>query len=351
MIFFLLALLAISLYKCKIRPIGFFDDYISPQKTGSLKGVFIVVIMLSHVRAYISMTSQTLDASYTATMSFIGQAMVALFFFYSGYGIYESVKKRPTYFDGFIENRVFRIFMHFGMSVIVYWTVSELVLGTHIGIDTLVRAFLGFKSIGNSSWFIFTMLLVYIFAFLSFRLLKFHPLAAIGGILALTLGFAVCIELNNYEALWYDTAFCFAAGFVYSYFRPTIERLVRRHQLIYLAALLLTVGGYILTTILYRESRDLVLGTLKNVIFVLAVTVLSMRLSLHNPILEWLGRHSFSIFLVHRIPMILLSHFGVFADNKYLFTVLVILITLPLSCGFTHLCDAVDRLIYPKKKA
>ena len=351
MIFFLLALLALSLYKCKIRPIGYFDDYISPAKTTSQKGIFIVIIMLSHVRSYITLTASPLDSSYTAVFSFIGQAMVSLFFFYSGYGIYESVKKRPGYFDGFIENRVFRIFMHFGISVILYWVISETVLGKHIGIDVLVRAFLGFKSIGNSSWFIFTMLLVYVFAFLSFRFLRFHNLAAIGGIVALTLGFALCIELNNYEALWYDTAFCFALGFIYSYFRAPIERVIGKNHVAYLVALILTVGGYILTTILYRESRDLVLGSVKNLIFPLAVCVFSMRVSVHNAILEWLGRHSFSIFLVHRIPMIILSHYGVLADNCYLFAALVILITLPLSYGFTRLCDATDRLIYPKKKA
>ena len=349
MILFLLVLLAISLYGMKVRPAGFFDDYLSVPKTTSHKGIFIIIILASHIRSYVDMTSHPADASYTAVMSFLGQAMVALFFFYSGYGIYESVKRRPSYFDGFIENRVFKIFMHFGMSVILYWALSTLVLGKSINIDTLVRAFLGFKSIGNSSWFIFTMLLCYLFTFLSFRILRWHPLLAIGGTVAFTLGFALFIELNSYEALWYDTAFCFPLGFIYSYLKEPLDRVMRKYHAVYYITLVFTVGGYILTTVLYRESRDLILGTVKNLIFSLAVATLSMRLSIHNRVLEWLGRQSFSIYLLHRIPMLLFSHFGILADNKYLFTLLILATALPLSAGFTWLCAMVDGLIYPKK--
>jgi len=350
MIIFLIILACVALLGIKVRPVGFFEDHLSGKKTGSVRGILIMIIVLSHMRAYIDMSEHFTVSFYNYFMLFLGQAMVALFFFYSGYGIYESVKRRPNYFDGFVENRVFKIMYHFGISVILFWILNVAVLGERVTLDTLVKAFLGFKSIGNSSWFVFTMLLVYIFAFLVFRFFGKYPLVAIGAILALTVGFAACIELNKYERLWYDTAFCFALGFLWSYFKEKIDGLMRRHTVYYIA-LAVSIAAFVAATVVYRQGFNPVLGTLKNLLFAVAFTLLSMRLSLHNKILEWLGKHSFGIYLLHRIPMILLSHFGILSDNKYLFAALVIALTLPLAAGFTRLCELTDRIIYPKRAA
>ena len=64
---------------------AFQDDYLSVPKTTSIKGLFAVLILLSHVRGYGVFTSGT-DLGSTV-LTILGQMIVVMYFFYSGYGI------------------------------------------------------------------------------------------------------------------------------------------------------------------------------------------------------------------------------------------------------------------------
>ena len=68
-----------------------------------------------------------------------------------------------------------------------------------------------------------------------------------------------------------------------------------------------------------------------------------------NPILRWLGEISFSIYILQRLPMILMEHFGL-ARYNLLFAVLSIALTLPLAWGFNKLYALVDRRLFSPRQ-
>ena len=55
---------------------------------------------------------------------------------------------------------------------------------------------------------------------------------------------------------------------------------------------------------------------------------------IYNPVLEWLGTHVFSIYMLQRIPMIVLDHLGCIESHKYISLIVVFAVTLPMAVLF-----------------
>ena len=57
------------------------DHYLSRETTVSVNGLFIIIVFFSHIQSYIA-----LPPAVHGVTSGLGQLMVAMFLFYSGYG-------------------------------------------------------------------------------------------------------------------------------------------------------------------------------------------------------------------------------------------------------------------------
>ena len=66
-----------------------------------------------------------------------------------------------------------------------------------------------------------------------------------------------------------------------------------------------------------------------------------MKIRIGNRYLQWLGRYSFSIFILQRIPMLILYWSGV--TNPVIFTVLAFISTLILAYAFDQVLEYSDR--------
>ena len=96
MVAFILLLGALCLYKIDFaNPKTNFDDYLSIEKTNSIKGIFILIVIFQHFNQYVEYSS-FIDVQYLRFFNCIGQRMVTLFLFYSGYGIRESIAKKGS---------------------------------------------------------------------------------------------------------------------------------------------------------------------------------------------------------------------------------------------------------------
>ena len=96
MIAFIAVFIIICLIGVQLSPKdggNYISDYMSVDKTMAIKGIFIIIVFFSHFNSYATFRS-ALDLAYLEDFSKIGQRMVAMFMFYSGYGVMESVKKK-----------------------------------------------------------------------------------------------------------------------------------------------------------------------------------------------------------------------------------------------------------------
>lgn len=66
------------------------DDYISKERCNSIKGVFILIIFLTHSLQYIKASGYVflgIDTITSEIIRYTGQLVVVMFLFYSGYGV------------------------------------------------------------------------------------------------------------------------------------------------------------------------------------------------------------------------------------------------------------------------
>ena len=98
MIVFLFLIIALCLYKIKIANNGYFSDFLEREQTNSIKGLFILFVFLRHSLQYVVRNGYRFnsfgDSIVLFTNGMLGQLIVVMFLFYSGYGVMEAIKNK-----------------------------------------------------------------------------------------------------------------------------------------------------------------------------------------------------------------------------------------------------------------
>ena len=220
---FLLLLFFICLFGIKFNFKDGFPDYMSPQKSNSIKGIFIVLVVLSHTRQFITITQSPLNTPFLDIISFLGQLMVVMFLFYSGYGISLGLKNKEKYATTIITKRFPKVLIHFDIAVIIFYLLS-VVLGAKYSVKDLLLSFIGLDTVGNTVWYIFVTLVLYILVFLVFIVFKKRFIAGLTvfKILSAALTFVLFLWKGK-EHWWYDTIMCFPLGMWYAVAKPKTD--------------------------------------------------------------------------------------------------------------------------------
>ena len=339
MIAFPLALAAICLYKIKFS--RFHGDYMSIPATSSVKGVFAVMILFSHLRNYIVLSAGLGDRLFAFFLNLFGQLMVTMFFFYSGFGIMESFQKKENYHRGFLKKRVLKTLAHFDIAVLLFVAVGLLV-GKTYSWQNYALALIGWESIGNSNWFIFVILALYLITFPSMLLARRSGQQSGKALLLWVTLFCVALWVPLFLLkgdVWCNTLLCYPVGMLFSLVKPRFDGVILKNKFSYYGI----TGAFAVTfAVLYLFKQSAVVYSAVACLFVLLFTALTVKVKIDNGILRWLGKHAFSIYILQRLPMILLRHWGL-SENILLFSALSLVATLLLAAGFQKLTDFVDK--------
>lgn len=73
------------------------------------------------------------------------------------------------------------------------------------------------------------------------------------------------------------------------------------------------------------------------VMFIILLILITMKIRIKSRILDWFGDHVFSVYILQRIPMIVLDYLGVLENHKYLYLVLCIVFTMILAVMFENI--------------
>ena len=318
-------------------------EYLDVEHTQSVKGIFILLVFFSHFNLTVTYTSP-MDALYARIVTFFGQTMVTMFLFYSGYGVMESIKaKGMRYIAAIPQKRIVGTVLRFETAVLVYIIVSAL-LGEIYTPTHYLLAILGWESVGNSHWYIFDIVLLYLLTYISFRMTyrqdRERPMLAASIVLIVTcIGILILIRYPGIKPIWwYDTILCYAMGLVYSLYKDRIESIINRNLGTWIVFL---VVFWVLFYFFKMRSNNIwmVMGT--NIAFCIAVIILTMRLLFRNKVLMWCGQHLFEIFILHRIPICVLQYFALDELNVYLYFVGCVILTAVLIMPFRKLTDRV----------
>ena len=326
----------------------FFTDYCSPKNTSTINAIFSVLIFLSHAVTY-TKCNGVLDGPYFDLRQFLGQLVVVTYLFFSGFGIMESIKKKGTdYVKKMPVHRLFKLWYHFAIVLIFYTIVSVGVRGLSYTPAEYILSFTGLKSLGNSNWYMFATFLMYIIVIVSFLIFRKKKVLGVGCVVVLTVAYMVLASKLGLQKVFFNTVCCFPAGMVFSLVKPYIDKLLMKNDLVWFTAFAVGILGFGFFS-QNRSQRFLYYELF--VLFAVAVIVMfMMKVNIKSSILDWFGQHIFSFFILQRIPMLLLRHFG-FAKEPYFFIIVSFFITVFLSVIFDAAMDKLDSIIFkPRKK-
>jgi len=159
--FFIFFILSIAKIEIKGKD-KFFYDYMELNNTNAIKGIFVWLIIFRHKTAYGNFEKYLFIkiSNYFSTM------IVSMFFFYSSYGILESLKKKGNDYAKSLLTKGIILLLKSEIMILFFLLVNIFVFQNKI---TLMKYLLSaiFKSaIGNSNWFAFTIIMFYFYSYL-----------------------------------------------------------------------------------------------------------------------------------------------------------------------------------------
>lgn len=338
MICFLLLLCFFCVYKISFS--DFHRDYMDVAQTTSIKGIFITIVLLSHANSYLKIEGSFGDEIYMMFFNILGQLMVTLFLFYSGYGVMESYKNKDCYEKNFLKNRFSKTLMHFDIALVLFVLIN-LFLGSEYSWSNYLFCWIGWKSIGNSNWFMFVVLLLYLITYIVFNIDKYilkekKSIWKIMAVLSLVVWIFLYFVKPSY---WYNTLFCYVVGMMYSTYKVKIDEELMKPFIYTITFLILSI-----TFMFLYLSGDVIDYSLCACVFSLLVVLFTMKVKVDNSILRFMGNYLFPIYILQRIPMIVMDKIGL--KNPIIFTAVAIVITIPLAVIFDRCMKQIDKKVF-----
>ena len=356
MILYLVLLAALCCWGVKFS--RFHPNYLEKDQTDAFKGIFAVLIVFSHIRVHISLDGR-LDDLYNLTFVLLGQMTVVPFFFYSGYGIIQGVRKKEGYVKSFFRNRIWKFLISYNIICVTLGAIW-FCLGHTYPLQNYLLAWSGWRTIGGSlsdsgQWYVFVLLVLYLLTFIALWLFggvrqkdeKKYLALSVSAIFLLSACFMLILHLVKTSAqdYWYNTLMAYPFGMVYAICKNRLDFIMRKTWvwLCSIGAVLIGVGA-----IFVLGLKDAVSYSIMGFLFMTFICLLTMRVRMVNPVLKWIGGLSFGIYILQRPIMMLFESFGL-DQYSVLFTASCIAATLLASVAHRWLSDKAGNFLHGKK--
>lgn len=156
MLLFYIAIVALACFGLCKRDTLSLDSALEVTQTNVVKGVFILLVFLSHIQPYIIESGYKFNGIDEKILSWLnwGQSIVIMFLFYSGYGIHQQIQKHgEEYVRRIPLHRILNTLPNFDIAVMAF-LVLALIMRTPLTVGKTLLAFTGWESLGNSNWYI-----------------------------------------------------------------------------------------------------------------------------------------------------------------------------------------------------
>ena len=278
------------------------------------------------------------------------QNIVSLFLFYSGYGIFESFKKKGNKYIKSLPFKSLTLLIKFEIILFIF-LCNNILLGIKTTIINYLQAVILKKSIGNSYWFSYAIITLYIHSFFSFFFIQ-KPKFGIFGIFLMTI---ICFLHINFvykiyhpkEIISVDTIICFVLGFYFSFIKSYFDKIIMKNDIIYFGIISILMLKYYK---IYVDNKINIYNiSLKNGIFALITVLITMKIRLKNDFLLLLNNHSYSIYLFQRIIMIYIYKKTNFKNNEFFCFFYEFIVVIFISILFDKYTIFIDKLIKNRK--
>ena len=309
---FFIIFCCLSIFNAKIKGIdNYFSDYMELDNTNCIKGIFVWLIIFCHKRNY----GNKRNFFYLKVIGNLGQKVVSMFFFYSSYGICESIKKKGFIYIKTLRNKAIILFLKSQIIILIFLITNIIILKKKVTLKRYILSVIFKQSLGNSTWFAFTIIIFYFYSYFSFRFTKNNIIL---GIIIINI---ICFLHIKFVYTYYypkqiyaiDTILCFVFGFYFSLSKKYLEKIIMKNDIFYFSILSFTIFSF------YSSSkiRNLFFLLLQNALFSILIVLITMKIKLKNEFLKFLNFHSYSIYLLQRLVMSIIYENKIFINNDF----------------------------------
>lgn len=315
-------------------------DFLSPYDTKVVNGFFVALVFLSHCSQYITASGDSLHPYYVHVQNIHNQWVVTTFLAFSGYGVMLNLlTKGSRYLQTYPQKRLLKTLLNFDVAVAIYLVIAFL-LGVSYNRFQILGALVGLTSVGNSNWYIFSILIMYLATYISAIVWRDNYTAVIITVFLISLLFVIVAHGVQLPSRFVSTIFSYSCGMIVAFKKREILALFKEKRI---GSFLLIAFGIVIT---YRYRMNDYIMNISSVLFVLFVIWMMAAFSFESSIFFFLGNHVFSIYVLQRIPMIVLSDIiGENAINPIVFVILCFVLTVGISVIFDRLIYRIDKII------
>lgn len=325
---FYLSIALIIIFSCKFLKLEFNKEALERKNTLCISGIFVILVFFRHIADYININ--TIPSNfYNIIDPQLGQTIVTPFLFYSGYGIFECIKNKENYINNKFKTRIKKLYSNLLIAIITYLIMNTF-LKIKYNTKTILLSLLAFESIGNSNWYIFSILVLYLITYINFKLIKDKKCAILSTTL-FTIIFTIILMFLK-EDYYYNTIISYIFGLWFSYYKDKIISIITTNNYIYTLILLIDLIN------LYTFNKLHLINTFYyycyDIAFIILIILLSLKFKINNKFLLFLGSHTFWIYILQRITMITLNKLNI---NTYLYIILSFITTIILSIIYENI--------------
>lgn len=281
------------------------ENVLSYDQTNALKGIGIMTVFFNHLyNDYLTphgvLHHPYWDEPFVYFESLVTVLFVGVFLFFSGYGVFESVKKKGIdYVNKMPVKRVVTTLFNFDIAVFVF-LVFSLLLKICYSPTHIILSFIGWESIGNSNWYIFAILCCYLTSYVSLKICSSRITAIILTFFLITIYYALMVVYKY--PWWHNTIFCYPFGMLYSQYQEKINSFFYKNYL------MSSIIALVVFVVFFRFSSNAVFCNIGVIAFSFSCILLSMKVQFNGKALIWFGTHLFTLYIYQRLPMYIIDH-------------------------------------------
>lgn len=322
-------LLIAVFYKMEFNETTYNTDYISLENTKPIKGILALVVMLHHI------SQNTAGGVLLREFEPIGYLPVAVFFFFSGYGLLKSYKEKKGYKEQFFRRRISTILFPYLIVVLIYWLLSA-IGKTPYTVEEMLYSFIdGYPKAANS-WYILVLLLFYVCFYIFMAIFKKNYKGIVIATAGLCVVWSIICMIIGYGIWWYNSCICIAFGMAWALWEKTIVAFIQNTY-----CKLFTIC-LVLVWVLFRISDSLGFLPLRVLlywgtclVFATLICIILMKCKVGNKILDFFGEISFELYMIHGAYVRLFYGNSIHLKNELIWGILII-VTSVISAFLLH---------------
>ena len=362
LLIFPIIVIGVLFYKVKISPGStLWEDCWNRDDAKSMQVFAAFGVILHHLAQLIS-NYDKIAVGPIQIMTSMGILFTSIFFFYSGFGLMQSIDKKDDYLKDFLFNRMSVVLVPFLLTNILYILpgYAQYRITSVYGLCTSI---LGLTLINTNAWYLVEIMIFYLAFYCCFKRIKNRNVA-----LGVYIGFIIGViivsvllghdfsELNGHWFMgewWFNSTFIFVMGLLFGKYRDAIVNFYKTPYVVKLISSIilffvsfyaeekirLKFGYYHETHFYYNYGEKFItLGAqiITCILFVQMILLITMKLRFYNVILKKLSLITLEFYLVQDFCM---QYFDYESENPHYLIYFIVIVDSLLLATVVYFAD------------